>query len=309
MKYINFILFLLFANSCNSQTENTKFDLERLINENTKTIEYEGVKYTSNFEIDIERAIIVYTSPMVSFVGKKYSKNRNQIKVMPISNLHPKGMYYDPEKKLVKIYARENKPGFFDNISSNDKLRWSNNEYDSDVCSIEMNANYNSEKYKELENIYNSYIQSENSFIRSEEEPPKEGFSRPEFENYRDRILNLKSELEETDFVLSINTVTTKPRIKSLNYQESLRFFEYEMKKSLEEEKIFLDGNLRGFLLIDTGGKVIEVLQEESSSNYTKKNNRFEELALKFKDWIPAEFKSKPVICKIKYYIQKEDWD
>jgi len=284
-------------------------DLEKIVNKNIQVIEYDGKEYYSILKINIEDSIIIYKSPMSSLVGNKYDKNRNQYKVMPIVNLHPNGIFYDAEKKLVKIYPRKNKPGFYDNITTNNKLRWKNGEFDSDICTIKMNEKYNSEKFKELQKNYSNFIVANNKYLNPNESAPKEGLKRPEFKNYRNRVLSLKSKLEQSDFILPTHTTTTKPTINNLTFEESIRHFENEILDSLIKLKIDIKGNLRGFLLIDKSGKIIEVLQEESENNFSKKNESFEELALNFIGWSPAKHKGKEVVCKAKYYIQKNDWD
>jgi len=309
MKIIQFLLITTLASSCNGQNSNPEMDLESIVNENVQIIEYDGNEYYSTLKINIEDSIIIYKSPMSSLVGKKYDNSRNQYKVMPIVNLHPNGIFYDSEKKLVKIYPRKNKPGFYDNITSNNKLRWKNGEFDSDVCTIKMNDKYNTEKFEQLQSSYSNFIETNNKDILADEPSPKEGLKRPEYKNYRNRVLNLKSKLEQSDFVLPTHTTTTKPTISNLTFEESIRYFEREILDSLIKSNVELKGNLRGFILINRSGEVIEVLQEESENNFSKKNESFEELALKYTGWSAAKHKGKEVICKAKYYIQKKDWD
>lgn len=309
MKLLYLLILLQFASSCKSQDNNGNTALEKYINDNAAVIIYENNSYNSILHINIKDSIIVYRSPMSSLVGKKYTSSRNQYKVMPIANLHPDGVFYDNDKQLIKIYPRENKPGFFDNISSGNRLRWKNGEFDSDVCTIKMNEDYTSDNFKDFKRLYSNYIIKENKQLKSNEEPPKEGAKRPEYKNYRNRTLNLKSKIEQTDFVLPTHTTTTKPTIGQLTFEESIRLFEGEILQSLTKSKVDLKGNLRGFILISRSGEIIEVLQEEADENYSKKNDAFKELALKYTEWSPAKHKGKEVICKVKYYIQKKDWD
>lgn len=309
VKIIHILLIVTLAGSCNGQNPNPEMELEKILNENIQIIEYDRNEYNSTLKINMEDSVMIYRSPMSSLEEKKYDKNRNQYKVMPIVNLHPSGMFYDPEKNLVKIYPRKNKPGFYDNITSNNKVRWKNGEFDSDVCTIKMNDKFNSEKFEQLQRSYSNFIKANNKDILADEPAPKEGVKRPEYKSYRNRVLNLKSKLEQSDFVLPTHTTTTKPTIRDLTFEKSITYFEREILDSLIKSNVELKGNLRGFILINRNGEVIEVLQEESENNFSKKNEKFEELALKYTGWSAAKHKEKEVICKVKYYIQKKDWD
>lgn len=309
MKNYTFVVILLCSISCNGQKPINVIELEDHLNSNFLVINYQNKEFNSVLEVNLQDSVITYQTPMGSFVGEKYSKSRNQIRLLPIKNIHPEGIFYYDEDKLIKVYSRNNKPGFFNNINSGKKLRWRNEEHDTEFCAFIMNKNYSKEDFEKLKSIFNSVIQSLNKKISSTEKPPIEGLSKPEYKNYRNRTLNLKSKLEETELVLPTQTVDVKPTIENKSFHNSRKSFENQMSKLLKKNKTELKGNLRGFILIDINGDIIEILQEESNSTYTAKNKMFEENALVFKGWKSAEFNGNPVICKIKYFIQKDDWD
>lgn len=309
MKNYTFIVVLLGFISCQGQKPDNVVKLEDHLNSNFRVINYKGKDFDSFLEVNLKDSTITYQTPMGSYVGEKYLESRNQTRLLPIKNLHPKGIFYYDEDKLIKVYSRNNIPGFFDNINLDNKLRWRNEEYDTDFCTFFMNKSYSKEQFEDLKSIFNSAIHALNGDIPSSEKPPIEGLSKPEYRNYRNITLNLKSKLEDTEFVLPSFTVHVKPTIEGQSFNSSIKSFENRMIELLEINKIELKGNLRGFILIDKKGGIIEVLQEESRLTYTLKNVVFEQNALAFKGWKSAEFNGKPVICKIKYFIQKRDWD
>jgi len=323
--FIPLLLISLLSNlNCQNSSISTADVLSKKINK-LQELKYGSTnlpKECYQFDINLEDSTLIFRSPNKLIDESKHSSV--EIRMVYIKDLHPKSSLafnYEYEKECVlRFVPRKYEEKILAySLSIEDFLRYG----DAAPNKLAMRPfNFFGLIYddcaflEEISKVFEDFIHEMNPNIPEGEEPPNPRITRLVERALRQQAGNLISNLEKSNpnkLVLpSYSFDLDNPPLYGTeeNLENSIASFESKIINLAKENKIKIQKDISGDLVINEEGNIVEVLMATVSipllSVDIAPNEMMRKQILASGKWIPAKHREKRVAVKVRFYLSKD---